>query len=83
MITILAIFKKYIAKINFMAAFSKCSVRIYNPPVANNYLGKCLIDHNLSTLKCTGKEGHMYPQALKEKGQPKVGVKWEPKPKSS
>jgi hypothetical protein len=64
--------------------------------VANNYLGKCLIDHNLSTLKCTGKEGHMYPQALKEKGHPrppasynlfknlpKVEVKWEPKPKSS
>ncbi len=48
-------FQKNTAKINFMTAFSKCSVQIYNPPVANSYLGKCLTDHNLSTLKCTKK----------------------------
>jgi hypothetical protein len=38
-----------------MTAFSKCSVWIYKPPVANSYFGKCLTDHSLSIFKCTEK----------------------------
>jgi hypothetical protein len=53
--TILGYLKKKYNQDKLHDSFNKCSVRIYNPPVANNYLGKCLTDHSLSILKCTEK----------------------------